>query len=136
MREQVEAGQQAVFGPGSRSSGSRCLRLVRPWAPDEAAVGRGEGTRGGASAGTASDRSYLAPASVVELELARPSAMVVMRQVLDAWRSAERQLDTAFEGSVERRHIQIQVATLRELYHELYACVRHAQVEQAAIAGW
>jgi hypothetical protein len=56
---------------------------------------------------------------------------IVMQQILRAWRSAERQLDATFEGSLERRQIQAQVATLRALYQGLFAQVRHGLTERA-----
>ena len=114
---------QGVLAPRSGRSGSRSLRLLEPWEPDESAAEGGERIWDEAPAHRTSDRR-LALVNAVRVELARPSAMVVMQQLLDAWRAAERQLDATFEGSVERRLIQAQVATLRSLYQGLFALVR------------
>jgi hypothetical protein len=114
---------QGVLAPRSGQSGSRSLRLLEPWEPDESAGEGGERIWDEAPAHRTSDRR-LALVNAVRVELARPSAMVVMQQLLDAWRAAERQLDATFEGSVERRLIQAQVATLRSLYQGLFALVR------------
>jgi len=132
MREPVEVGRRALFGPGSRRSGSRALRLLLPSAGSGADIGGGLRIQGDGAAGPLSDRRNLALVSMVELELARPSAVVVMRQLLDAWRSAERLLDAASDASPERRELQTQVATLRALYQGLFAYVRHARVERVA----
>ena len=133
MREKVEADVQAGFGPGSRSSASPGLRLLQPWPPDEADAAGGHTWADGPPQ---RGRPELALVGVVDLDLGRPSAMVVMGQVLDAWRSAERQLAATVEGSLERPQIQVQVATLRSLYQGLFVQVRHAQAEQAQTGGF
>ena len=112
--------RQGVLAPGSGRSVSRSLRLLEPWEPDESAAEGGGRIWDEGPARRTSDRR-LALVSAVQMELARPSAMVVMQQLLSAWRSAERQLDATFEGSLERRFIQAQVATLRSLYQGLFA---------------
>jgi len=56
-----------------------------------------------------------------------------MRQILDAWRAAERQLDATFEGSLERRQVLAQIATLRALYQGLFAQVRQGLAERAPL---
>jgi hypothetical protein len=133
MSDQVEVGWRSVLGPGQIGSGSRSLRLLAPWTSDEAALWEDGHSRADGPAQWAGDRRRLALVSAVELELARPSAIVVMRQILDAWRAAERQLDATFEGSLERRHIQAQIATLRELYQGLFAQVRQGLAERSPI---
>ena len=133
MREQVEVSGQTALGPGPIGSGSRNLRLLLPWEPDEAAREAGGGSWADAPTRWAGNRRRPALVSAVELELARPSAMVVMQQILEAWRSAERQLDTTFEGSLERRQIQAQIATLRALYQGLFAQVRQGLGERAPV---
>jgi hypothetical protein len=131
MREQVELGPPTVLDPALVRTGSPNLRLLLPWAPDEAA--EATGGRGWPDGPTpwAGNRRRLALVSAIEMELARPSAMIVMQQILDAWRSAERQLDATFEGSLERRHIQAQIATLRALYQGLFAQVRQRPTDGA-----
>ena len=127
--------QQGVLAPRSGRSGSRSLRLLEPWEPDEStAEGGGRIWDEGPARGT-SDRRHLAVISAAELELARPSAMVVMQQLLDAWRSAERQLAATVDGSLERPQVQAQVATLRSLYQGLFTQVRHRQAERAETGG-
>jgi len=54
--------------------------------------------------------------------LDRPPAMEVMRQLLDAWRTAEREV-VAADGSPELPRIQAHAATLRMLYQGLFAQV-------------
>jgi hypothetical protein len=127
LREQFEVNRQSVLGPEPIGSGSRSLRLLQPWAPDDAERdGHGPG-RADSPARRTSHPRHLALVSAVELELARPTAMVVMCQLLDAWRSAERQLAATMEGSLERPQIQTEIATLRALYQGLFARVRHGQ---------
>ena len=77
----------------------------------------------------------LASAWAVGVSPARPSATLVMRQLLDAWRSAERQLEAAVEGSLERSQVQTQVATLRSLYQGLFVQVRRAQTDRTEPGG-
>jgi hypothetical protein len=131
MREQVEVGPPTVRDPGLVGSGSPNLRLLLPWVPDETAPATGRRGWPDGPAPSASNRRRLALVSAMELELARPSAMIVMQQILDAWRSAERQLDATFEGSLERRQIQAQIATLRALYQGLFVQVRRGFAEGA-----
>ncbi len=119
MAERVDVSPQAAFDSGLRSSGRRMLRLVQPWARDDATPGRGERTED--LAWPTSEPRHLALVTTVELRLERPSAMVVMRQLLSAWRSAERQLDAAVEGSLERSQIEAQIASLRSSYQRLFA---------------
>jgi len=131
MREQVELGRQTDLGRGPATRGSLGLRLVEPWTPDIAP---------GLSRGAAPEdrparihdaRRQLALVGVDEAQPERPRAMVVMRQLLDAWRSAERELAATAEGSAERPQIQVHAATLRLLYQGLFAHVRYAQTERA-----
>lgn len=133
MREQVEVGPRTMLDPGLVGSESPNLRLLRPWVPDGAALGGVGRTWPDGPAAWVSDKRRLALVSAAELELARPSAMVVMRQILDAWRSAELQLDATFEGSMERRQLQAQIATLRGLYQGLFAQVRQGMSEVAPV---
>jgi hypothetical protein len=131
MREQVEVGSPTVLDPGLVGNGSPNLRLLLPWVPDEAAEATGGRGWPDGPVPWAGNHRRLALVSVIELELARPSAMIVMQQILDAWRSAERQLEATFEGSPERRQIQAQIATLRALYQGLFAQVRQRPAEGA-----
>ena len=133
MRELVEGAPESVLDPGLVARESPNLRLLLPWVPDGAALGGVGRTWPDGPTRWVSDRRRLALVSAVELELARPSAMVVMRQILDAWRSAELQLDATFEGSLERRQIQAQIATRRGLYQGLFAQVRQGMSEVAPV---
>jgi len=118
--------------PGIREA--RNLRLLAPWAPDDVAP-EGDG-RTWADSPAPWMRDWRLPASVSEVEPpARPSAMLVMRLLLDAWRSAERQLGATVEGSLERSQVQAQVATLRSLYQGLFVRVRSAQTRVGS-GGW
>src|SRR6185437_6789586 len=110
MALQVELSPPGVPALRSGTVGSRNLRLLQPWAPDEAAKGRGHIPDGGSPQRT-SDRRLLASVGAVEVQPGRPSAMLVMRQLLDAWRCAERELGATVDGSVERSQVQAQVAT-------------------------
>ena len=130
MRELVESAPPTVLDPGLVGSASPNLRLLLPWVPDEAAPG-GARTWPDGPTPPVGNRRNLALVSAIELELARPSAMIVMQQILDAWRAAERQLDATFEDSLERRQIQAQIATLRALYQGLFAQVRQGLAESA-----
>ena len=131
MREQVEFGPGAGLDQGTIEIGSPGLRLLLPWAPDEEAPAAWERSWPDGPTGRTGNRRRLALVSEIELELARPSAMIVMQQILGAWRSAERQLDATFEGSLERPQIQAQIATLRALYQGLFAQVRQGLAERA-----
>jgi hypothetical protein len=135
MREQVELGPPTVLDPGLVGSGWPNLRLLLPWVPSEAASG-GVRTRSDGPTPWAGNRRHLALVSAIELELVRPSAMIVMQQILDAWRSAERQLSATVEGSLERSQVSAQVATLRSLYQGLFVQVRYAQTKRADTGGW
>lgn len=135
MRELVAAGRQSVVGPGPIGSRSGGLRLLLPWDPHEAAYGEEGHSWPDDHTRWASNRRRLAIVSAAELELGRPSAMVVMQLILDAWRSAERQLGETVDGSLERSRIQAQVATLRSLYQGLFAQVRYAQTGRAETGG-
>jgi hypothetical protein len=131
MREQVDFGPRSVLGAGPIGLGSPRLRLLLPWVPDEAAPGAGGRSWPDGPTRWPGNRRRLALVGAIERELARPSARVVMQQILGAWRSAERQLDVTLEGSPERRQIQAQVATLRALYQGLFAQVRKGLAERA-----
>jgi hypothetical protein len=131
MREQVDVGPPSALDPGPVGSRSPNLRLLLPWTPNEAAPATGRPGWPDGPTPWAGNRRRLALVSAIEMELARPSAMIVMQQILDAWRSAERQLDATFEGSLERRHIQAQIATLRALYQGLFAQVRQRPADGA-----
>ena len=102
MREQVEFGRRPDL---ERAHGTalRGLRLVEPWRPD---------------------------VSVDDAQLDRQPAMVVMQQLLDAWRTAERLLAATDEESPERPHLQVHAATLRLLYQGLFAQVQDGQSER------
>jgi hypothetical protein len=130
MREQVEFGPRSVLGAGPVGTGSPSLRLLLPWIPDEAAPGAGGRSWPDGPTRWVGNRRRLAIVDTVERELARPSAMVVMQQILEAWRSAERQLASSVDGSLERSRVQGQVATLRSLYQGLFVQVRHAQTNE------
>ena len=133
MREQIEFGSESGPGQGPIGIGQPGLRLLPPWVPDETApVAQDRGWPDGATR-WARDPRRLALAGAIERELARPSAIVVMRQILDAWRAAERQLDATFEGSLERRQVLAQIATLRALYQGLFAQVRQGLAERAPL---
>ena len=136
MREQVEVGPPTVLDPGLVGSGSPNLRLLLPWVPDEATPAAAGRTWPDGPTPWAGNRRRLALVSAIEVELTRPSAMIVMQQILDAWRAAERQLDATFESSLERAQVQGQVATLRSLYQGLFAQVRYAQIKRADTGGW
>jgi hypothetical protein len=123
VAERVAISPQGFFGLGSVSSGWHPLRLVQPWPPDDAATGRGERTWPEEPARPTSQPHHLALVTVAGPQLERPSAMVVMRQLLSAWRSAERQLDGTVEGSLEQSQIQAQIDGLRSSYQRVFAQV-------------
>ena len=130
MREQVELGRRPDLGRGPGIPASRGLRLVEPWTPD-IAPGPSRGAAPEDRPARINDtRRQLALVGVDDAQIARPPAMVVMRQLLDAWRSAEREVDSVGEGSPERPHLQAHAATLRLLYQALFARVRDAQTER------
>src|SRR6185369_13894898 len=87
MREQVEFGPGAGLDQGTIEIGSPGLRLLLPWAPDEEAPAAWERGWPDGPTGRTGNRRRLALVSEIELELARPSAMIVMQQILGAWRS-------------------------------------------------
>jgi len=129
VREQAEGEQGAALEDGLRGAGPRGLRLVEPWAPNTLP---GEGwIRAGPKDPVQPEhaRLHLALVSVDDEQHERLSAMVVMVHILDAWRSAERELDMVAEGRPERSHIKAHVDTLRSLYHGLFAQVRGEQTE-------
>ena len=130
MRHHVDVAPPPVLDPRLIARESPNLRLLLPWARDEA--GRWDGRSwADATTGGANDERRMAFASAIELEVARPSAMIVMQQILDAWRSAERLLDSTFEGSPERRRLRAEIATLRELYQGLFEQVREELPESS-----
>jgi len=133
MREQVELGREAGRERERWTRASRGLRLVEPWSPDLEPGGRRGRAREDRSAQVKGARRHLTLVSVDEAQLERPSAVVVMRLLLDAWRSAERQLALASEGSPERPDIQARVATLRLLYQGLFAYVRTPRPEATRV---
>jgi hypothetical protein len=85
------------------------------------------------SAQIKSAERHLALVSVDEAQLERSSAAVVMRLLLDAWRSAERQLAAAADGSTERPQIQVRVATLCSLYQGLFGHVQDGQADRTRV---
>jgi hypothetical protein len=131
MREQIEFGSESGPGQGSIGIGQPGLRLLPPWVPDEARTAAQDRGWPDGPTGLARDPGRLDLAGATERELARPSAMIVMQQILRAWRSAERQLDATFEGSPDRRQMLTQIATLRALYQGLFAQVRQGLAERA-----
>ena len=133
MREQVELGRQADLVRGPWTGGSRGLRLVELWTPDVAPGWKGEGAPQDRPAQRKTTLPHLELLSVDEAQPERLSATVVMRQILDAWRSAERQLAAAAAGSPERSQIQAHTATLRMLYQGLFAHVRREQSERTRV---
>ena len=133
MREQVQLGRQTDLGRAPATRGSRGLRLVEPWTPDVPPGSRKGAAREDRPAHIKNAQRHLALVRVDAGKLARPRAMVVMRQLLDAWRSAERELAAAAEGSPERPQIQVHAATLRLLYHGLFAYVRLGQSERTGV---
>jgi len=135
MREQVEFGPRSVLGAGPVGTGSPNLRLLLPWIPDEAAAGGGGRSWPDGPTGWPGNRRRLAIVGAIERELARPSATVVMQQILGAWRSAERQLASSVDGSLERSRVDAQVATLRSLYQGLFVQVRSAQTKRPGTGG-
>jgi hypothetical protein len=132
MREQVEVGPPTLLDPGLVGGGSLNLRLLPPWAPEEAARATGGRSWPDSPTRQAGNRPRLELGSAIELELAGSSAIIVMQEILSAWRSAERQLRATFEGSPERRQIQAQIATLRGLYQGLFAQIRQGFAEDVA----
>ena len=131
MALQTELSPPGVLAHGLKTVESRNLRLLQPWAPDPAAPDGAGRIGADRPARQTRGRRTLASVSAVEVWPARPSARLVMRQLLDAWRSAERQLAAAVEGSLERTRVQTQVATLRALYQGLFVQVRYAHSTQA-----
>jgi len=129
MRERVEVGPPMLLDPGLVGSGSPNLRLLPPWPPEEAARATGGRSWPDSPTRRAGNHPRLELGSAVELELARSSAIIVMQEILSAWRFAERQLHTTFEESPERRQIQAQIATLRGLYQGLFAQIRQGFAE-------
>ena len=133
MREQVGLGREADLVRGPRTRGSRGLRLVELWTPHVAPEWKGEGASQDRPPKRRTTRPHLELLSVDRAQPERLSATVVMRQVLDAWRSAERQLAAAAAGSPERSQIQAHTATLRLLYQGLFAHVRRGQSERTRV---
>jgi hypothetical protein len=123
MREEVEGGREGEFAP-EWGSGPRSLRLLQPWTRAASPDGRGTPSRIEDLTWPTSQRRHLALADVDEQHPERPSAMVVMGQLLEAWRSAERQLAATAEGGAERSRLQVQIATLRALYQGLFTRVQ------------
>ena len=135
MALQIKLSPAGVLCPGSRHAGSRKLRLLQPWTPDEVIPEVGGRTWTDGPAHWTRDRRVPASVSAAEVRAVRSSAMLVMRQLLDAWRSAERLLAATVQGSLERSQVQAQVATLRSLYQGLFVQVRHAQTNRADTGG-
>jgi len=133
MREQVEPGRVADPGRGPLTRGSRGLRLVEHSTPDAPSRWRGQGAQQDRPAQTNSGGPHLVLVGGDEAQPERLAANVVMRQLLDAWRSAERQLASAAAGSPEMPQIQAHAATLRMLYQGLFAHVREGQPERRRI---
>lgn len=123
MREEVEAGREGEFAP-EWGSGPRRLRLLQPWTPQVTPDGRRAQPEIKDRTWPTSRQRQPPVANVDELTNERPSAMAVMGQLLDAWRSAERQLAAAAEGGAEQSRLQVQIATLRALYQGLFARVQ------------
>jgi hypothetical protein len=132
MREQVEVGQS---GEVARlwASGPRSLRLLEPWEPDAAPQ---EAATPNEDLGWRPGTATRAPlVTFAELQPEPPPARVVMGELLEAWRCAERQLAVTADGEVEETGIQVQIATLRTLYQELFVLVQRRQPERAEL-GW
>jgi hypothetical protein len=135
MREMVERSLQTDLRdrPGTRRS--RGLRVLEPWRPEGAPGGRRGRARNDRLAQMQSAQHHLALVSFDEAQLVRSPATVVMRQLLEAWRSVERELAAAPEGGPERSQIQAHAATLRLLYQGLFAQVRARQREPGETPG-
>jgi hypothetical protein len=58
------------------------------------------------------------------LPVERASAELTMRDLLTTWRSAERRLEAATEGSVDWSLVRVQIAGLRAAYQRLFAQIR------------
>ena len=132
MALQTELSPPPQVAPGSGDDGPRSLRLLQPWASEAAPESGGRLWPDGPARWTR-DRRQLALPSDLEVQAARPSAMLVMRQLLDAWRSADRQLAATGEGSAERSQVQAHVATLRSLYQGLFAYVQDGHAERTRV---
>jgi hypothetical protein len=133
MRELVEPGRVADPGRGPVTRGSRGLRLVGPGTSDVPSGWRREAAGQDHPAQMNSAGPHLVLVGGDEAQPERLAANVVMRQLLDAWRSAERQLASVAAGSPEMSQIEAHAATLRMLYQGLFAHVLEGQPERRRI---
>jgi hypothetical protein len=131
MALQVEHRSPGIRSPAAGAGTPRNLRLLEPWVPDEGALDGGGDVWTAYPARWAGERQLPASANAFAVTPAQPSAMSVMRQLLDAWRSAERQLASTVDGSAERSRLLAHVATLRSLYQGLFVRVRSEQSNRA-----
>jgi hypothetical protein len=133
---QIELRSPRALHPGSENAGPRNLRLFELWAADEVGADEGGRISTHGPARRTNDPPVPESMSAAQVVPARLPAVLVMRQLLEAWRAAERQLAAAVEDSLERSQVQTQVATLRSLYQGLFVQVRYSQIERAETEGW
>jgi hypothetical protein len=126
MALQSEISPPGVMAPGSEPVAPRNLRLLQSWASDDPPWLE-ELSSGLVAAPDGLGRRRIPAWTSARVQPTRPSAMIVMRQLLDAWRSAERELAATAEGSLEQPQVLAQIATLRSLYQGLFVQIRYAQ---------
>lgn len=135
MALQIEDRSPGTQSPASVPGAPRNLRLLEPWIPDAGATEGGRHAWAAQPARRAEEQRPAAAIDSVAGASPRPSAMFVMRQLLNAWRSADRQLAALIEGSQERSRLQAHVATLRSLYQGLFVHIRYTQSDRGDPGG-
>lgn len=129
MALRIEERSPGFTSPATGASAPANLRLLEPWIPDEDLVGGGD-VWTAYPARWAGERQLPASANAFAVTPAQQSAMSVMRQLLDGWRSAERQVAATVDGTPERSQVLVHVATLRSLYQGLFVRVRSEQFDR------
>ena len=118
MAEELSSGAAAV--PLHRRGGLGILRLLRGWPGDVVrVVARDESSPDGEFQ-PAQPQVDPAPAGLPHLIIDRRATSVALRQTLDEWRAAQRELEGLVVGSRERARTQANVELLRRRHHRLF----------------
>jgi len=117
----VRGRSAVVAGAGSVIGRWVALQLARPRARDDPAKADGSRGPGEDLVTQPLESHHVTAVRPVPQPIDGPPKMVGIREVLTAWRAAERQLTEIPEGSPEWTRVHAEISSLRASYHRLFA---------------